>query len=315
MPLKACLIGAGHMGRIHGQKLAAMKDVELVSVVDCDARQADETARTCGAAASCDVREPLAQGLQAAIIASPTDTHYDVAKELIAHGVHVFIEKPIAAERREAEELIALATAHNVVLQVGHLERFSPPFRKASGLIEKPFLIEAYRTSAFTGRSTDIDVIFDLMIHDIDLALWLAKDPVTRITAQGSPVFTTKIDVARARIEFESGCVASLTASRVSQTKERSFSVATEQGYFSLNLGLGHMSCALRNGNGKTWRQTYRALRPDPVRDELRAFVTAIKTGRAPVVTGEDGLRAILLAGSIKNQIEQNLEGTTVQAV
>jgi predicted dehydrogenase len=314
MPLKACLIGAGHMGRIHGQKLAAMKGVELVSVVDCDARQADETARTCGTAA-CDFREALARGLQAAVIASPTDTHYDIAKELITRGVHVFIEKPIAAERREAEELIALARAHNVVLQVGHLERFSPPFRKASRLIRTPFLIEAYRTSAFTGRSTDIDVIFDLMIHDIDLVLSLAKEPVTRITAQGSPVMTTKIDVAHAHIEFAGGCAASLTASRVSQTKERSFSVATEEGYFWLNLGLGHLFSTVRNGNGNIKRQTYRALRPDPVMDELTAFVTAVKTGRAPVVTGEDGLRAILLAGSIKNQIEQYLEGTTVQAV
>lgn len=306
MPLKACLIGAGHMGRIHGQKLAAMKDVELVSVVDCDARQADETARTCRSAACCDIREPLDKGLQAAVIASPTDTHYDVARELIGRGVHVFIEKPIAADRRQAEELIALAAANKVVLQVGHLERFNPPFRRAANLIRKPFLIEAYRTSAFTGRSTDIDVVFDLMIHDIDLALWLAKDTVTRVTAQGSAVFTTKIDVAHARIEFAGGCVASLTASRVSQTKERSFSVATEQGYFSCNLGMGHMSSALRNGNGKMRRQTYRAARPDPVRDELRAFVTAIKTGKTPVVTGEDGLRAILLAGSIKTQIEQN---------
>jgi predicted dehydrogenase len=306
MPLKACLIGAGHMGRIHGQKLAAMKDVELLSVVDCDAARAEETAGTCGTAACCDVREPLARGLQAAVIASPTDTHYGVAKELITRGVHVFIEKPIAAERREAEELIALAQAHHVVLQVGHLERFNPPFRRASGLIEKPFLIEAYRTSAFTGRSTDIDVVFDLMIHDIDLALWLVKEPVVRVAAQGSPVFTPKIDVAHARVEFAGGCVASLTASRVSQTKERSFSVATHQGYFALNLGLARMSGALRNGTGKTKRQTYRALRPDPVRDELRAFIAAIKTGKTPVVTGEDGLRAILLAGTIKNQIEQD---------
>ncbi len=315
MPLKVCLIGAGHMGRIHAQKLAAMKDVELVSVVDCDARQADETARTCGAAAACDIREPLARGLDAAVIASPTDTHYRVAAELIDRGVHVFIEKPIAAERREAEELIALARAKNVVLQVGHLERFSPPFRKASALISKPFLIEAYRTSTFTGRSTDIDVVFDLMIHDIDLALWLAKDRVKHVAAHGSPVFTTKIDVAHARIEFAGGCVASLTASRASQTKERSFSVATEQGYFSLNLGAGHMFSAMQNGGGKTRKRTYRALHPDPVKDELRAFVTAIKTGDTPVVTGEDGLRAILLAASIKTRIEQQLEGTTVQAV
>ncbi len=315
MPLRLCLIGAGHMGRIHAQKLAAMTDVEFISVVDCDARQAGETASACSTAASCDFREPLARGLDAAVIASPTDTHYVVAKELITHGVHVFIEKPITAHQHEAEELIRLARTNNVVLQVGHLERFSPPFRKASSLIRKPLIIEAYRTSAFTGRSTDIDVVFDLMIHDIDLALWLAKDPVVGVTAQGSPVFTKKTDVAHARIAFAGGCVASLTASRVSQTKERSFSVATDQGYFSCNLGMGQMFSAMKNGDGKPRRQTYRAIRPDPVKDELRAFLTAIRTGRTPVVTGEDGLRAIALATTIKKQIEQHLEGTTTQAV
>ena len=246
MPLRLCLVGAGHMGRIHAQKLAGMKDVTLACVIDTDPGQATETARQHGAveaghySAGPRGRRPgrsdrLADGDPLRRCAA-----------LLENGVHVFIEKPIAAHPAEARELIALARRKGLVLQVGHLERFSPPFRKAQTAIRDPLLIEARRISPFTGRSTDIDVVHDLMIHDIDLVLSLVKSDITRIDARGTPVLTEKIDVATARIEFAGGCIATLTASRVSRTRERVFTVVEEGGYFSLDLAAGQMFSAKR---------------------------------------------------------------------
>ncbi len=264
MPLRFCLIGAGRMGRIHAQKLAGMKDVALTCVIDADPRQASETARLHGARDAVHYSRALEDGLQAAVIASPTETHYAVARLLLENGVHVFVEKPIAAHPAEARELIALAKKNSLVLQVGHLERFSPPFRRAQTAIRAPFLIEARRTGPFTGRSTDIDVVHDVMIHDIDLVLSLVKSDITRIDARGTPVLTEKIDVARARIEFAGGCVATLTASRVSGTRERVFTVFEEGRYFSLDLAAGRMFSAKREMGGLLKRADLPGRPPGP---------------------------------------------------
>ncbi len=307
MPLRLCLIGAGHMGRIHAQKLAGMKDVTLTCVIDTDPAQATETARTHGAIGATHYTQALEDGLQAAVIASPTETHHEVARALLEKGVHVFIEKPIAAHPAEARELIALAKKKGLVLQVGHLERFSPPFRKAQTAIRAPLFIEARRTGPFTGRSTDIDVVHDLMIHDINLLLSLVKSDITRIDARGTPVLTEKIDVATARIEFAGGCIATLTASRVSRMRERVFAVFEEGRYFSLNLAAGQMFSAKKNEKGRMKLHTYRAARPDPVHDELKAFVRAVRYGTDVLVDGEDGLAALVLADTIKETIDRHL--------
>ncbi len=307
MPLRICLIGAGHMGRIHAQKLAGMKDVRLTSVIDTDPALATETARTHGAIGATHYAQALEDGLQAAVIASPTETHYPVARALLEKGVHVFVEKPIAAHPAEAGELIALAKRKGLVLQVGHLERFNPPFRKAQAAIRAPLFIEARRTGPFTGRSTDIDVVHDLMIHDINLLLSLVKNDITRIDARGTPVLTEKIDVATARIEFAGGCVATLTASRVSRMRERVFAIFEEGGYFSLNLAAGQMFSAKRKNNGTMERRTYRAVRPDPVHDELKTFVRAVRRRTEALVNGEDGLAALVLANTIKETIYRHL--------
>ena len=196
------------------------------------------------------------------------------------------------------------------VLQVGHLERFSPPFRKARAVIEKPLLMEAHRIGPFTGRSTDIDVVHDLMIHDIDLVLSLVKETIKGLTARGAPVLTEKIDVAHARIEFTGGCVATLNASRVSMARERVFRVLEEGRWFSLDLGAGEMTVSERRSGGKAKVGTWRAAKPDPVYDELRAFVRAVKDGTEPVVSGEDGLRALIVANDISAEIERSLAHT-----
>jgi len=307
MPLRVCLVGAGHMGRIHAEKLAAMKDVTLVCVVDADLGRATETARRYGCVEADRCSRALEDGLEAAVIASPTETHYAVARSMLENGVHVFIEKPIAAFEAEARELIALARRKGLVLQVGHLERFSPPFRRAQRAIRDPLLIEARRVSPFTGRSTDIDVVHDLMIHDIDLVLSLVKRDIVRIDARGAPGLTQRTDAARARIDFAGGCIASLVASRVSRTRERIFTVVEEDRYLYCDLAAGSMISARKDENGAGRRSTYKAGRPDPVRDELKAFVRAVRLGTDAPVSGEDGLAALIVANAIEEKIEQHL--------
>lgn len=315
MPVKLCLIGVGHMGRIHAQKLAQMKDVTLTCIIDANAVQADEISRKHGVRGACHYREALNDGTEAAVIASTTETHYAIARELLDKGIHVFLEKPLAATPQHARELIDLAKKNRVVLQVGHLERFNPPFRRVLKAVDTPFFLEAHRISNFTGRSIDIDVIHDLMIHDIDLALAAAKSEVRKVWAQGMSVLTRKIDVANARIEFANGCTAVLTASRVSSVRERVFTICDKGKYFSLNLGSGKILSASRNSSGKLERYRYTAAHPDAVKDELREFVGAIREKREPLVVGEDGLKALILANQIKSYIEQSSAKKETRAV
>jgi predicted dehydrogenase len=306
MPLKLCVIGVGHMGRIHADKLKEMEGVTLCGLIDADQRSLEEASKKHTAPRFRDHKQvlPLAD---AALIATPTETHYAIAKDCLQRGIHVFMEKPITATAQEAEELIALARAKHLVLQVGHLERFSPAFAQALNYIKEPMFIEAQRISMFTGRSTDIDVIMDLMIHDIDLVLSIAGSKVTDVRAQGTPVVTEKIDVANARIEFEGGCVASLTASRASKRKERTFKIFQKDRYLSLDLLKGRMVAVTKNSEGGMQLEEFQADKIDPVEDELREFVHAIREKRKPRVEGEHGLRALLLANLIKDSIQKHL--------
>jgi predicted dehydrogenase len=304
MPLKLCVIGVGHMGRIHAEKLREMEGVSLCGLIDADEGCLDEASKKHTAPRFNDHRAvlPLAD---AALIATPTKTHYAIAKDCLEKGIHVFMEKPITATAREAEELIALARTKQLILQVGHLERFSPVFLKALRHIKEPIFIEAQRISTFTGRSTDVDVVMDLMIHDIDLVLSIAKGEVTDVRARGISVVTDKIDVANARIEFDSGCVASLTASRASKRKERTFKIFQKDRYFDLDLLKGHMSEVARGSKGAARVEEYQAEQIDPVKDELKEFVHAIREKRQPRVEGEHGLRALLLANLIRESIRK----------
>jgi predicted dehydrogenase len=315
MPLKVCLVGAGHMGGIHAQKLSRMKGVTLTCIVDADRSHAEALGQKCGVGWSEHYEKVLSGGVDGVVIASTTETHFAVARDFLKNGVHVFVEKPITATPDEATELITLARKNGLVLQVGHLERFSPPFRKARRTLRAPLSIEAHRISAFTGRSTDIDVIHDLMIHDIDLVLSLETSPVKRVTARGASVFTKKIDVANARIEFEDGGVATLSASRASGTKERVFKIVEGGKFFLLDLGLGRMISFERTPDGQRRTSAFKATRPDPVGDELKAFVRAIKGEKEDIVDGEAGLRALLLANRISAEIEAGLSGGKKSAI
>lgn len=307
MPVKVCLIGAGHMGRIHVQKLAQMKDVTLTCIVDVNREQTEEMCRKHGVRWAGGHGEALNSGTAGAVIASPTESHYPIARDLLQNGIHVFVEKPLAATTEQARQLVGLASKKGLILQVGHLERFSPPFRKALQFIDTPLLIQAHRVSGFSGRSTDIDVIHDLMIHDIDLVLSITKSHVRSVWARGTRVLTENIDVANARLEFDNGCTAMLTASRVSGAKERTFSVFEKDRFLLLNLTDGRMLSVRKGTDGKFKTYTYTAAHPDPVRDELREFVRAIRGGRGPLVAGEDGLNALVLASKIKALIEDHI--------
>jgi predicted dehydrogenase len=309
MPLKLCLVGAGHMGGIHAQKLARMKGVTLTRVIDPVPTCAETVATRCGVAWSASYKEALSESLDGVVIASTTETHYAIARDFLDAGVHVFVEKPITATPEEAKELIGLAREKGLVLQVGHLERFSPPFRKARKGVDDPLSLEAHRITVFTGRSTDIDVIHDLMIHDIDLVLSLKKSPIKRVSARGASVFTKKIDIASAHIEFEDGSVATLSASRASSARERSFKIVEKGKSFYLDLANGRMTAYEATEDGRTRTRVFKAARPDPVGDELRAFVKCIGGKAEDIVDGEAGLRALLLANRISAAIESEPVG------
>jgi predicted dehydrogenase len=305
MPVRVCVVGTGHMGKIHARKLASMKDVTLTCLYDLNKPQVEDIANQLGVPSSDRYEEAFSDGVRGAVVASPTESHYSVARFLLEKGIHVFIEKPIAAEISDAERLVDLARKKGLILQIGHLERFNPSFRKALSFITDPFVIETRRVGGFTGRSIDIDVVNDLMIHDIDLVMSLKETvPIKSVKGRGVRVHTAKADVATARVEFEDGCVATLTASRTSQTKERTIEISQRDRHISIDLASGRTVCFGGGGNGKRSSYCYAAKRLDAVADELKAFVRAIKGDAEAIVAGEDGLRALRLAKEISGQIE-----------
>ncbi len=234
--LRAAVIGVGYLGRFHAQKYAALSDVELVGVVDADAATAQRVAEELGVAAFTGYRELLGgqgAGVDLVSVASTTESHHAVARDCLAAGVHVLAEKPITVTVAQADELIALAEAKHLVLQVGHLERFNPAWLAVKDRMQRPVFIEAHRMAPFKARGIDVSVVLDLMIHDLDLILPLVGSPVTDLRASGVSVLTDGIDIANARIEFANGCVANLTASRTSTASLRRLRVFQHHEYIS----------------------------------------------------------------------------------
>ena len=233
--LRMAVIGAGRMGGFHAQKLAAFPDVELVAVCDPDADAARRVGAACRAQALRHYGE-LPEQIDAAVVATPSRLHHPIAAELLSRGIHVLVEKPMCVCRAEADDLAALARQQGVVLQTGHVERFNPAFVAAAPHVPAPKYIEAVRTSPFTFRSTDVGVVLDLMIHDLDLVLGLVRSPVRRVDALGLSVLGGHEDAANARIEFESGCVATLSASRVAYETQRRMQVWSRQGFAAVDF-------------------------------------------------------------------------------
>jgi predicted dehydrogenase len=296
--LKTAVIGVGYLGQFHAEKYAQLPGSELVAVVDTDGRRADEIAAKLGTKGYGDYREILGS-VDAVSIVVPTRYHFAVAREFLERGVHVLLEKPITTTLDEADQLIALAREHRAVLQVGHLERFNPAVMALDGLITKPGFIESVRIAPFKPRGTDVNVVLDLMIHDIDIIQHIVKSPVKQINSIGAPVFTSEEDIANARILFENGCVANVTASRISFKSERRMKIFQPDSYISVDFQNRKLA-VFRKGDGEvspgvpSIQMDERSFeQADALKSEIEAFLDAIATGKPPVVSGEDGRLAL----------------------
>ncbi len=312
MSLKIALIGLGHMGKIHFNKLMALKDIDVIAIVDVNTAIAKELSGKTSVKAYEDYREAI-EVCDGAIIASTTETHYVIGKAFLEAGKHVFMEKPITVTPEEAQELVDTAEKNRLIFQIGHLERFNPAFSRALRKISKPILIEANRMSPFTGRSTDVDVVLDLMIHDLDLVLSLVKEEIRGLSAQGICFMTDKLDAVSARIEFTGGCVANITASRISPQKERSLTIYENDKSHTIDLLQGKYVNIVRNHNGKVDTSEYTAEKIDSVQEELIEFIDSIKGKKTPSVTGADGLKALVLVDRIKEYIAEKQRTSNLQ--
>jgi predicted dehydrogenase len=302
--LRCAVIGAGYLGRFHAQKYAGLADCELVGVAD-PAPEARERLRTeLGVPGFADHHELLGR-VDAVSIATPTGLHHAVARDFLEVGAHVLVEKPITATADEARELIAIAGRRGLVLQVGHLERFNPVIRAVAGELAAPRFIESNRLAPFKPRGTDVSVVLDLMIHDIDLIEHIVRSPIESIDAIGAPVFTDEIDIANARIRFENGCVADVTASRISMKAERKLRIFQSDAYLSIDLQQKLLTIVRRpaslaeGGLPKVDLEERSFDQGDALQDEIRSFVDAVRVGGRPIVSGEDGLRALETATRI----------------
>jgi predicted dehydrogenase len=304
--IRAAVIGAGYMGRFHAEKLATCVGAELAAVIDADAARAREIGAKLGSAHGADYREWLGK-IDAACIAVPTELHDRVARACLEAGVHVLVEKPLARTLAEADALLAAAHSRGLVLQVGHLQRFNPAFRALAGQQGKPLFIDIERLAPFKSRGTDVDVVLDLMIHDLDLVLALARAPVAEVSACGFRVLTDAIDIANARIEFADGCVASVSASRVSQAPVRKLRVFRHDAYVSADLQEQRLRHVRRSGGAIEEREEVFE-RVDELRAQTESFVRAVREKGAPPVTGEEGRAALGLALQIVALIDERVK-------
>ncbi len=306
--IRAAVIGVGYLGQFHAEKYAGLQNVDLVAVIDIDKQRSAEIAAKLGTTGLCDYREIIGK-VDAVSIAVPTMFHYEVGKYFLENGVHVLLEKPITTTLEEAGELIRIAGEKNVVLQVGHLERFNPVIMALDGVIKEPRFIESTRIAPFKPRGTDVNVVLDLMIHDIDIIQFLVRSPVKQINSIGAAVFTGEEDIANARIEFENGCVANVTASRISLKSERRMRIFQPDAYISLDFQ--HKKVAVfRKGEGEMSPGVPKVdidekvlAQVDALQEEISSFVESICTGNTPVVTGEDGRRALETALLINKKL------------
>jgi predicted dehydrogenase len=308
--LRCAVIGCGHLGTYHAQKYAALPGCELVAVVDVDHHKALEIASHYGGQALQDYSELLGK-IDAVSIVVPTVLHHQVAGDFIKSGVHVLVEKPMTVTIEEADQLIALAEQAKIVLQVGHLERFNAALLELELESDSPQFIEAHRLNAFNPRSNDVNVVLDLMIHDIDIILDLVDSKIKRIDACGISVLTGDTDIANARIEFDSGCVANVTASRVSTRTERKMRMFCHHSYISLDYQ-NHTLTQRKIGEGtmldgipeiETESSTYED--GDALLMEITHFLECIRKQQAPLVTGQAGRRALETAIRITDMLNQ----------
>ncbi|HUF60513.1 MAG TPA: Gfo/Idh/MocA family oxidoreductase [Verrucomicrobiales bacterium] len=299
--LRVGVAGVGAIGQNHARVLAELEGVKLVGIFDLDAERAAEAAKRFGTRVFASL-EDLAGAVDAATVATPTVTHAAVGTMLLERGRHVLIEKPIASSVAEAEALLTCAHNHGCVLQVGHIERFNPVLEGLEELLGTPRFIEAHRLSPFPRRSTDIGVVLDLMIHDLEVILYLVRSDVDQIDAVGVPVLTGSEDIANARIRFVGGCVANVTASRVSPERLRKIRIFQEDCYLSLDYQEQN-GRLYRKENGQIVPSEIAVRKDEPLKLELRSFVECARQGSRPRVSGQEGMKALELALEITRGI------------
>jgi predicted dehydrogenase len=309
--IRAAVVGVGYLGRFHAQKYAQIPGCELLAVVDSRQEVRDQVAAEVGARAVKEYRELLG-AVDAVSVVTPTPAHFQIAREFLNAGAHVLVEKPITETAAEARELIELAARQHRVLQVGHLERFNATILAAEPHLRSPRFIECHRLAPYKERGTDVNVVLDLMIHDIDLLQTIVGAPIASIDAVGTPVFSEEIDIANARIRFANGCVANATASRVSMKTERKMRIFEDDAYLSLDLQQKILTLIRKRPPGQIAGLPVsieeQSLEPgDALKAEIESFLECARTGRPPVVSGEAGLEALETAMRITEQVHQSL--------
>jgi predicted dehydrogenase len=297
------VVGIGHIGREHARIYSRLPDVQFVGLCDLDSQVAEKAAQRYGVKAFPSV-QALAAEIDAATISTPTNTHHDIAGQLLAAGKHVLVEKPIADNTEQARELIEQAASKGLILQVGHIERFNPALGALEEKLTRPRFIEAHRLSAYPGRSTDIGVVLDLMIHDIEVILHLVRSPLVSIDSVGTPVLSKGEDIANARLRFENGCVANLTASRISFEKMRKIRVFQDDAYLSLDY-FDQSGEIYRKIDTQITKEKIKVEKDEPLKLELAAFIDCIRSRQAPRVGGAQAAKALEIAMRITEQITQ----------
>jgi predicted dehydrogenase len=301
--LRVGVVGVGHIGKNHARLYAELAGGQFTAIYDTDRAVAQERGAEFRVKAMGSLEE-FAEQVDAASIATPTNTHFEIARELLSRGKHLLVEKPIADNTAHATELAELAASRGLVLQIGHVERFNPVLSALEKRLTNPRFIEAHRLSPYPNRSTDIGVVLDLMIHDLEIILHLVRSPVQTIDAVGVPVLSRGEDIANARLRFENGCVANITSSRISPEQMRKIRVFQENVYLSLDY---------QNQSGEMYQRTPQGLQreeveiehDEPLKRELAAFMECAATGRAPKVSGFQAAAALELAVEITRRINQ----------
>ena len=311
-PIKVGVVGLGYFGSHHARHYAAHSGARLVAVADIDAGRACQAAEAYGAEAVASHRDLIGR-VDAASITVPTSMQHQVASELIDAGIHLFVEKPIAAEVPAAADLVARAARRGTRLQVGHIERYAPAFRALRERVRTPRLIECARRAPWSGRALDVDVVLDLMIHDIDLVLTLARSPVASVAASGVSVVTKRNDVVEARVTFENGIAATLAASRVAPTPERSIAVTEAGRRLVANLAVPELTI-LTAGKGAVAAERIALAPSDNLAAEIDAFLVSVRAGTPPPVDGQAGLDALKLADAILAAIAAGQERSATPA-
>jgi predicted dehydrogenase len=296
------VIGIGYLGRFHADKYSAIDKVTIGGLADVEDNYLSEIASRTGADPYRDYRDLIGK-VDAVSIVTPTPTHYQIAKFFLEHGVHVLLEKPITTSVSDAKDLIHTAKIKGLILQVGHIERFNPSFIELQSRVSCPSIIEAHRLTTNKERSLCTNVVLDLMVHDVDLISEIVSSEVTELECFGNSIITDSTDVAYARIGFANGCVATVTASRVSQSEVRKFRLFQEDGTYTIDF-INKTILESRPDKDHIYRISFDSV--DVLEIEIRSFIDSVRLGRPPVVSGEDGLRALELSQKIEAMIQKN---------